>query len=81
MIAAYTIQGAWLMGLEKEQGSIEAGKRADLVALDRDLFAGPASAINEAKVVMTVLGGRTVYDARADLGRRRLAHAAFLAAM
>ena len=62
MIAAYTIQGAWLMGLEREQGSIEPGKRADLVALDRDLFAGPASAINEAKVVMTVLGGRTVYE-------------------
>jgi predicted amidohydrolase YtcJ len=66
MIAAYTIQGAWLMGLEREQGSIEPGKRADLVALDRDLFAGPASAINEAKVVMTVLGGRNVYEARAD---------------
>ncbi len=66
MIAAYTVQGAWLMGLEREQGSIEPGKRADLVVLDRDLFAGPAAAINEAKVVMTVLGGRTVYDARAD---------------
>jgi predicted amidohydrolase YtcJ len=66
MIAAYTIEGAWLMGLEREQGSIEPGKRADLVALDRDLFAGPASAINDVKVVMTVFGGRTVYDARAD---------------
>jgi hypothetical protein len=66
MIAAYTINGAWLMGLEKEQGSIEVGKRADLVVLDRDLFAGPASAINEAKVLLTVFDGRTVYDARAD---------------
>lgn len=66
MIAAYTIEGAWLMGLDKEQGSIEAGKRADFVVLDRDLFAGPASAINEARVVMTVFGGRTVYEARAD---------------
>lgn len=61
MIAAYTINGAWLMGLEKEQGSVETGKRADFVVLDRDLFAGPASAINEAKVLMTVVGGRTVY--------------------
>ena len=66
MIAAYTINGAWLMGLEKEQGSIEVGKRADFVVLDRDLFAGPASAINEAKVLLTVFDGRTVYDARAD---------------
>ncbi len=65
MIAAYTIQGAWLMGLEKQQGSIEVGKRADFVALDRDLFAGPASAINEAKVLMTVFDGRTVYAAGA----------------
>ena len=63
MIAAYTINGAWLMGLEKEQGSIEPGKRADFVVLDRDLFAGPASAINEAKVVMTVVDGRNVYEA------------------
>jgi predicted amidohydrolase YtcJ len=66
MIAAYTINGAWLMGLEKEQGSIEVGKRADFVVLDRDLFAGPASAINEARVLLTVFDGRTVYDARAD---------------
>ena len=65
MIAAYTIQGAWLMGLEKQQGSIEVGKRADFVALDRDLFAGPASAINEAKVLLTVFDGRTVYAAGA----------------
>ncbi len=63
MISAYTIEGAWLMGLEREQGSIEPGKRADLVVLDRDLFAGPSSAINEAKVVMTVFGGRTVHEA------------------
>jgi predicted amidohydrolase YtcJ len=63
MISAYTINGAWLMGLENEQGSIEAGKRADFVVLDRDLFAGPAAAINEAKVVMTVFDGRTVYAA------------------
>jgi predicted amidohydrolase YtcJ len=65
MIAAYTIQGAWLMNLEQEQGSIEAGKRADFVVLDRNLFDGPPAAINEAKVVLTVFDGRDVYDARA----------------
>jgi hypothetical protein len=63
MIAAYTIQGAYLMGLENEEGSIEVGKRADLVVLDRNLFAIPASEINEAKVRMTVFDGRTVYAA------------------
>ena len=61
MIAAYTIEGARVLGREDELGSIEPGKRADFVVLDRDLFAGPASAINEAKVVMTVFDGRTVY--------------------
>jgi predicted amidohydrolase YtcJ len=63
MIAAYTIEGAYLMGLEAEQGSIEVGKRADLVVLDRNLFEVPASQINEAKVRMTVFDGRIVYDA------------------
>ncbi len=62
MIEAYTINGAYQMGLEKEQGSIEVGKRADLVVLDRNLFELPASEINEAKVVMTIFDGRTVYE-------------------
>jgi predicted amidohydrolase YtcJ len=64
MIAAYTIQGAWLMNLEKEQGSIEPGKRADFVVLDRNLFDLAPAEINEAKVLLTVFDGRDVYDAR-----------------
>jgi len=63
MIAAYTIEGARQMGLEREQGSIEAGKRADFVVLDRDLFAIPAAGISDARVRMTVFDGRTVYEA------------------
>ncbi len=62
MIAAYTINGAYQMGLEKEQGSIEVGKRADLVVLDRNLFELPDAEINEASVVMTIFDGRTVYE-------------------
>lgn len=62
MIDAYTINGAYQMGLEAEQGSIEVGKRADLVVLDRNLFELPSSEINEAKVMMTVFDGRTVYE-------------------
>ena len=62
MIDAYTINGAYQMGLENEQGSIEVGKRADLVILDRNLFELPAAEINEAKVVMTIFDGRTVYE-------------------
>lgn len=62
MIDAYTINGAHQMGLENEQGSIEVGKRADFVILDRNLFELPASEINEAKVIMTVFDGRIVYE-------------------
>ena len=62
MIDAYTINGAYQMGLEREQGSIEVGKRADLVVLDRNLFELPAAEINEARVTMTIFDGRTVYE-------------------
>ena len=61
MIAAYTINGAYTMSLEEEQGSIEVGKRADLVVLDRNLFEIPAHEISEANVTMTVFDGRIVY--------------------
>jgi predicted amidohydrolase YtcJ len=62
MIDAYTINGAYLMRLEDKQGSIEVGKRADLVVLDKNLFELPASEINEAVVLMTIFDGDTVYQ-------------------
>lgn len=62
MLACYTTGGAWANFQEKETGSIEVGKLADLVLLDRDLFAIPASEIAKAKVVSTFLGGRSVYE-------------------
>ena len=61
MIDAYTINGAYTMSLEGEQGSIEEGKRADLVVLDRNLFEIPATEISDASVTMTIFDGRTVY--------------------
>ncbi len=62
MIAAYTINGAYTMKLEAEQGSIEVGKRADFVVLDRNLFDIPPSEISDAKITMTIFDGRTVYE-------------------
>jgi len=62
MIEAYTINGAYQMGLEDEQGSIEVGKRADLVVLDRNLFELAPAKINEARVMMTIFDGRTIYE-------------------
>ncbi|MFC1689065.1 amidohydrolase [Pseudomonadota bacterium] len=61
MIDAYTINGAYLMKQDDQQGSIEVGKRADFVVLDRNLFEIPAVQISDAQVVMTVYGGEDVY--------------------
>jgi predicted amidohydrolase YtcJ len=69
MIAAYTINGAWLMHREKEIGSIEVGKAADIVVLDRDLFTTPPREIGQVHVDLTLLDGEVVYqrdDARSS---------------
>ena len=63
MIEAYTINGAYMMQLDDQQGSIEVGKRADLIVLDRNLFEIPAYEINEAQVLMTLFDGEVVYQA------------------
>ena len=62
MIAGYTINGAYVNFQEHETGSIEVGKSADLVVLDRNLFEIPRHEIHKAKVLLTVLEGREVYS-------------------
>ncbi|MBW2679067.1 MAG: amidohydrolase family protein [Deltaproteobacteria bacterium] len=62
MIAGYTINGAYLMHQDDIVGSIETGKRADLIVLDRNLFDIPPAEINQAKVLLTLFDGRVVYD-------------------
>jgi hypothetical protein len=62
-IAAYTIGAAYANTLEAQTGSIEVGKRADLVLLDRDLFATPPAGISETSVVATLFGGEVVHGA------------------
>jgi predicted amidohydrolase YtcJ len=64
MIEAYTINAAWLMKQNDIAGSIEVGKRADLVILDRNLFEIPVTQINEAQVVMTLLDGEVLTGKR-----------------
>ncbi len=61
MIAAYTIEGAWIMHQERETGSLEVGKLADLVILERDLFAIPEREIGAVQVTRTLLQGETVF--------------------
>jgi predicted amidohydrolase YtcJ len=58
---AYTINNAYASFQEKEKGSLEAGKYADLIVLDRDLFSISAKEIKETKVLETYLNGKRVY--------------------
>lgn len=61
MLAAYTRNGAWLLGAGREWGAIEPGKAADLVVLECDLRSVPAAEIGRVPVAMTILEGKVVY--------------------
>jgi predicted amidohydrolase YtcJ len=61
-LRAYTADGAYAQFAEKTKGTLEKGKLADFVLLDRDLTRIPAPEIREAKVVMTVVGGRVAFE-------------------
>ncbi len=67
-IAAFTINAAYVGFQEDRTGSIEPGKLADLVVLDRNLFAIDPNEISEARVLLTLLGGERVYGDWDDLG-------------
>lgn len=62
-IRVYTINGAYLEGAEDEKGSIEPGKLADMIILDRDITSGDPEEILRARVVTTIIGGEIVYTA------------------
>jgi hypothetical protein len=61
-LRANTMGAAYQLGLEKKIGSIEVGKLADLVALDRNLFDVPAHEIHKANVLMTVMNGQVRHE-------------------
>ena len=63
MLAAYTLEDAYLQHEDDVTGSIEVGKAADLVILDRNLFETPPREIGNAKVLLTFLAGDEVYRA------------------
>jgi predicted amidohydrolase YtcJ len=63
LIAAYTINGAHAAKTDHFTGSIETGKRADLVILERNLFEIPAEEIYGTEVTATLLDGRVVFGA------------------
>ena len=62
----YTRNAAYIMRLEDKTDSIEVGKRADLIVLDRNLFEIPVTEINETRVLLTIMDGKTVYSANTN---------------
>ncbi len=61
MIASFTINGAYANFLENETGSLETGKLADIIVIDRNLFEIPPSEIGKATVLLTLFEGKEVY--------------------
>ena len=62
-IRLYTIDNAYITFSEDEKGTIEAGKLADLIVLDRDILECPVDEVKDIQVERTYLGGRLVYSA------------------
>jgi predicted amidohydrolase YtcJ len=60
-IRLYTTNAAFVEFAEKEKGSLEAGKLADCIVIDRDILACPADEIRDAQVERTYVGGKLVY--------------------
>ena len=61
-LAAYTRGGAYASFEEADKGTLAPGMLADLTVIDRDLRTVPAPEIRHARVVRTIVGGRTVYQ-------------------
>jgi hypothetical protein len=67
-IRAITINSSYALHQEAETGSLEVGKLADLIVLDRNLFEIPAEEIADIRVLLTVVGGKVVYQSGEEMG-------------
>ena len=61
----FTRGNSWFLRMEDKIGSLEPGKLADLVVLDRDYFTVPDVQIKQIKSLMTIVDGKIVHDAGA----------------
>jgi predicted amidohydrolase YtcJ len=61
MLAGYTRNNAYTEFMEKQIGSLETGKLADLIVLSQDLYKIPAVQIGKTKVLLTMVDGKTVW--------------------
>jgi predicted amidohydrolase YtcJ len=62
-LIAHTRKNAYLVFQENNLGSIQPGKLADLLVLDRDYLTVPADQIKDIQTVMTIVGGKIAYEA------------------
>src|SRR5439155_11987257 len=60
-LRAFTVRSAWVNNLDAETGSVEPGKLADLVVLDRDLTGVPPESVGRAGVLLTMVEGQVVH--------------------
>ena len=63
-VRAYTVGSAYAEFAEKVKGSITPGKLADLVIIDRDIYTCDPADIDKAQVILTIMDGRIVYEAK-----------------
>lgn len=63
-VVAYTLTAAYAEFAEREKGSLQAGKLADLTVLSQDIFAVSLEQLPRTVSVLTMVGGKVVYDGR-----------------
>jgi len=61
LIRGYTLDAAWQLRMADKIGSIEVGKNADMVVLDKNLFDVDTYSIHQTEVVMTIFAGEVIY--------------------
>ena len=64
LIRGYTLDAAYQLHMEDKIGSLTVGKKADLVVLDKNLFDVDPYAIHRTRVLLTVVDGNIVFEAR-----------------
>ena len=72
LLTAYTIGGAYANHREAQSGSLELGKAADFIVIDRNPFAIPTDEIGQTRVLATFVDGREVFTSSAEALSRRL---------
>ncbi|RLC78005.1 MAG: amidohydrolase [Chloroflexi bacterium] len=73
-LRAYTVSGTWLTREEHLKGTIEVGKLADIIVLDRDYFSVPDEEIKDIQVDMTIVGGDVVWQREQHHPQEKVEH-------